>query len=80
VQFIYKHNSVSPAFIPQGGYWQDYTARNDFYLPSGFYVRSEVQYEHISSYPLLFNGSQQNVAAILEIGFMPSWGKKLSSR
>jgi membrane-associated phospholipid phosphatase len=80
VQFIYKHNSVSPDFIPQGGYWQDYAARNDLYLASGFYLRSELQFEHISSYPILFNGSRESISAILELGFVPSWGRKSASR
>ncbi len=69
LQFTYKHTSVSPDFIPQGGFWQDYTVKNETYLHSGFYLKSQVQYEHISSYPLLFNGPQKNVTAILELGF-----------
>ncbi len=80
LQFSYKHNSVSPDFIPRGGYWQDYAVLNDVYLPSGMYVRSELQYEHISSYAILFSGSRANVSAILEIGFSPSWGKSSRSR
>ncbi len=80
LQAVYKHNSVSPDFIPHGGYWQDYAILNDVYLPSGMYVRSELQYEHISSYPILFNGSRENVSAILEIGFSPSSRKSSRSR
>ncbi|HEY4740908.1 MAG TPA: capsule assembly Wzi family protein [Candidatus Acidoferrales bacterium] len=80
LQFTYKHNSVSPAFIPQGGYWQDYAVLNDWYLRSGFYLRSELQYEHISSYPILFSGSRENVSAILEVGFSPNSGKRQSGR
>jgi membrane-associated phospholipid phosphatase len=76
LQFTYKHNSVSPAFIPKGGYWQDYAILDDLNLRSGFYLRSELQYEHISSYPILFNGSRENVSAILEIGFFPHLGKE----
>jgi|HubBroStandDraft_4_1064222.scaffolds.fasta_scaffold308319_1 hypothetical protein len=32
---------------------------------------NQLQYEHISHYPLLFNGWQQNVTVILGVGFMP---------
>jgi membrane-associated phospholipid phosphatase len=69
LQFTYKHSTVSADFIPGGGAWQDYSCSNNLYLKSGFYLRTEVQYEHISHYPLLFNGRQQNVTGIVELGF-----------
>jgi membrane-associated phospholipid phosphatase len=71
MQFIYRHNSVASDFIPGGGAWQDYALRNETYLRSGFYVKSEIQYEDISRYPILFNGPQRNIAATLEVGFYP---------
>jgi len=71
LQLSYKHSSVSPDFIPQGGLWQDYVVKSETYLRSGLYVKSQVQYEHISRYPLLFNGPQNNVTAIVELGFTP---------
>ena len=70
-QFMYKNNFVDPAFIPGGGAWQDYSLQNEFHRRSGWYVKSQLQYEHISHYPLLFNGRQKNVTAIVELGFMP---------
>jgi membrane-associated phospholipid phosphatase len=69
--FTYKHSTVSSDFIPGGGAWQDYAWSNDLYLKSGFYLRSQLQYEHISYYPILFNGPQHNVSAIVEFGFSP---------
>jgi membrane-associated phospholipid phosphatase len=72
VQFSYKHNTVSPSFIPQGGAWQDYSLQNQMSFRSGFYLKTQVQYEHISRYPILFNGPQRNVAAIVEFGFARS--------
>jgi len=72
---MYKNNFVDPAFIPGGGSWQDYSLRNEFYHRSGFYVKSQLQYEHISHYPLLSNGRQQNVTAVVELGFMPNHQK-----
>jgi hypothetical protein len=69
LQFAYKHNSVSSDFIPRGGAWQDYGLQNQMYLPSGLYLKTQVQYEHISRYPILFNGTQNNVTAIVEFGF-----------
>jgi len=74
-QLMYKNNFVDPAFIPGGGSWQDYSLRNEFYHRSGFYVKSQLQYEHISHYPLLSNGRQQNVTAVVELGFMPNHQK-----
>jgi hypothetical protein len=74
-QVTYKNSSVDQAFIPGGGAWQDYTVSNELYLRSGFYLKSEIQYEHISHFPILFNGPQQNVSAIVEFGIMPRGAK-----
>ena len=71
LRFSYKHNSVSSDFIPQGGAWQDYGLRNEMYIRNGFYLKSELQVEHISRFPLLFHGPQNNITAVLEIGFSP---------
>src|SRR6266571_6002885 len=71
LQAIYRHNSVSADFIPGGAAWQDYALQNAVYLRNGFYVRSELQYEHISRFPVLFNGVEKNVTATLEVGFIP---------
>lgn len=82
LQFIYRHNSVSAQFIPGGGAWQDYALENELYLRNGFYVKSELQYENISRYPILFSGTQRNVSAILEVGFYPerNSGRQKSNR
>jgi hypothetical protein len=71
LQAFYKKSSVASEFIPGGGAWQDYAIRGEFHLKSNVYLRPQVQYEHISRYPVLFNGSQNNVTAILEVGFTP---------
>jgi len=73
LQFSAKGSSVSANFIPGGGDWQDYALQMQTYTRSGLYLKSQVQYEHISRYPLLFNGPQSNVSAILELGFAPHW-------
>ncbi len=75
LQFTYKHNSVSPDFVPQGGYWQDYAVRHEMYLASGLYLKSQVQLEHISRYPFLFPGPQNNVTAVVEVGLFPHKAK-----
>jgi hypothetical protein len=71
LQFNYKHSSVNSDFVPGGGQWQDYSVQNQLTLHGGFYMKTELQYEHISRYPLLFSGPRQNVTAILEVGFYP---------
>lgn len=71
LQLFYKSNKVAAEFIPGGGAWQDYGIRNEMHLRSGFYMKTELQYEQISSYPLLFNGPQRNITAIVEMGFSP---------
>lgn len=69
--FSYKNNFVDPAFVPGGGKWQDYSLHNELHLSSGIYLKSQMQYEHISRYPMLFSGTQRNVTAIVELGFLP---------
>jgi hypothetical protein len=71
LQFLYRHNTINAEFIPGGGAWQDYALRSELYLRNGFYVKSEMQYENISRYPILFSGPQRNITAILEVGFHP---------
>jgi Capsule assembly protein Wzi/PAP2 superfamily len=71
LQFIYRHNTVAADFLPGGGAWQDYAFKSETYLRKGFYLKGELQYEHISSYPILFQQAQRNVAAIFEFGFVP---------
>jgi hypothetical protein len=39
-------------------------------------VKSAFQYEHISHFPILFTGPQNNFAVTLEIGFLPSEREK----
>jgi hypothetical protein len=71
VQFLYKKSSVGADFMPGGGAWQDFSVISQIYLPSGFYAKTEIQYEQISHYPILFNGPENNLTAILELGFSP---------
>jgi membrane-associated phospholipid phosphatase len=71
VQVSYKHSTVNADFVPGGGAWQDYGVQNEFTLHGGFYMKTRVQYEHISRYPILFNGPQNNITASMEVGFYP---------
>jgi membrane-associated phospholipid phosphatase len=71
LQALYKNSSVAGEFMPGGGAWQDYSVRSEMHMQSGFHVQTELQYEHISRYPVLFNGPQRNFTATVEIGFSP---------
>jgi hypothetical protein len=66
-----KLNEVDNDFIPGGGKYQDYRATYEQHFRSGAYVRSFVQFERISHYPLLFPHAENNVTTSLEVGFEP---------
>jgi hypothetical protein len=68
LQFTYKNNFIDSAFVPGGGAWQDYSLRHELNLNSGLYAKTEAQYEHISRYPLLFAGPQNNFTVAIEMG------------
>ena len=44
LQFNFKDSLVDSRFIPGGGIWQDYSVRNQVYMRSGFYLKSDLQY------------------------------------
>jgi len=76
LQFSFKDSHVDSAFVPGGGAYQDYIVRSELDTPSGFYLKTELQYENISHFPILFNGPQRNIAAVVEAGFMPEFRKR----
>jgi hypothetical protein len=75
LQFSFKNNSMSPDFIPGGGYWQDYSVHHETHLNSGWYVKSFLQFEHIRRNPFLFGGKVNNFTSAVELGFAPEQGK-----
>src|SRR5208282_1343215 len=60
LQLTYKDSSVNPKFIPQGGKWQDYGVNYQMLSRSGLSIKGALQFEHISHYPVLFNGLVNN--------------------
>jgi len=78
LQLFYKKSSVASEFIPGGGAWQDYAVRNEIHLRSGFYAKSNIQFEHIQHFPLLFHASVDNVSASVEVGMW--FGHSAASR
>ena len=79
LQFGYRHAQVAGDFIPGGGKWRDFQVSYSVAKPSGVYLKSFVQFEHIVSYPLLFPGSRNNITATVELGILPQWGRHTAS-
>ena len=75
----WKQSRVLSDYIPAGGKWQDYQASYSRTVSSGFFLKTIFQVEHISSFPLLFSGSRNNVVASVEIGFLPQWARRQKS-
>ena len=78
--FSWKQSRVLTDFVPGGGKWQDFQASYSVTKHSGLYLRTFLQFERISSFPLLFPGSRNNLTAAIELGFLPQWGHHPSSR
>jgi hypothetical protein len=79
LDFSWKQSRVLSDFVPGGGKWQDFQASYSVTKRSGLYFKGFFQFEHISSYPLLFAGSRNNVVAAIELGFLPQWGRHAAS-
>jgi Capsule assembly protein Wzi/PAP2 superfamily len=75
LDFSWKQSRVLSDYIPGGGKWQDYQSSYSFTSRRGLYFKGFLQFEHISSFPLLFPGSRNNVVASIELGFLPQWGR-----
>jgi hypothetical protein len=74
LDFSWKQSRVLADFVPGGGKWQDFQASYSVTKHSGLYLKTLLQFEHISSFPLLFPGSRDNLTAAIELGFLPQWG------
>jgi hypothetical protein len=80
LDFSWKQSRVLSDFAPGGGKWQDFQASYAVAQHSGVYLKTFFQVEHISSFPLLFAGSRNNVTAAIELGFLPQWANHSGSR
>ena len=70
IQLSYKSSLVDQIFVPGGGVWQDVGVSTEIHTRSGVYLKTLAQYEHISHFPILFKGPQQNVTEMVEIDFL----------
>jgi membrane-associated phospholipid phosphatase len=80
LDFSWKQSRVLSDFVPGGGKWQDFQASYSVTKHSGLYLKTFLQFEHISSFPLLFPGSRNNLTAAIELGYLPQWGHQSTAR
>ena len=76
LQFDFRHQKVSAAFIPGGGSLTDVGSRADYWVRPYCSISASVQYERWL-FPVIQPGAARNVAASLQVSFEPH---KLFSR
>ena len=75
VQFNFRHQKVSKAFIPDGGTLTDFGVTGDYSLHSGLGLSAWVQYERWL-FPVIQPNPSKNVTAAIQFSFEPhklSW-------
>jgi capsule assembly protein Wzi/PAP2 superfamily protein len=70
LQFGYRHQKVSQAFIPNGGTLTDVSVRAEFWPRSSFSVSASVQYE-AWNFPVIASTQQSNVTSMIQLSFWP---------
>ena len=70
LQFGYRHQKVSQAFIPNGGTLTDASVRAEFWPRSSFSLSASVQYE-AWNFPVIASTQQSNVTSSIQLSFWP---------
>jgi membrane-associated phospholipid phosphatase len=70
LQFNYRHQKVSPGFIPRGGTVTDVGVRGDYWFRPNLGVSASVQYERWL-FPVIQSGRQTDVSTTVEFLFQP---------
>lgn len=70
LQFGYRHQKVSQAFIPNGGTLTDASVRAEFWPRSSFSLSASVQYE-AWNFPVIASTQQSNVTSLIQLSFWP---------
>jgi hypothetical protein len=70
VQFDFRHQKVSPQFIPDGGTLTDFGVSSDYWLRSDLGLSAWVQHERWL-FPVIQPNVSRNVTAAVEILFQP---------
>jgi len=72
IQVNYRHGSISPQFIPQGGVVADVGVRADVRVRADWSISASAQYERWNI-PVLAPNTQTDVATSLALTFQPRW-------
>ena len=73
IQIGYRHQKISPKFIPSGATLSDFSVSADRLLRPDLSMSGLVQYEKWN-FPVLAVGAQSNVTASVQVTFWPhSW-------
>jgi hypothetical protein len=75
VQLSYRHSSISPQFIPQGGVQADVGVQANVRVRAEWSVSASGQYERWNI-PVLAPNTQTDVATSLQLTFQPHWGSE----
>ena len=70
LQFGFRHQKVSQAFIPNGGTLTDASVRAEFWPRSSFSLSASVQYE-AWNFPVIASTQQSNVTSSIQLSFWP---------
>lgn len=70
LQFSYRHQKISPGFIPRGGTVTDVSVRGDYWFRPSFGISASVQYERWL-FPVIQPNHQTDVSATVEFLFQP---------
>jgi hypothetical protein len=70
LQFNFRHQKVSPGFVPGGGTVTDVGARGDYWIRPSVGLSASVQYERWL-FPVIQPGPQKDVSASVQILFQP---------
>jgi Capsule assembly protein Wzi/PAP2 superfamily len=70
LQFNFRHQKVSRAFIPNGGTLTDFAVRGDYWPRSSFGLSAWVQHERWL-FPVIQPNASKNVTAAIEISWEP---------
>jgi membrane-associated phospholipid phosphatase len=70
IQFSYRHQKVSQAFIPGGGTLSDVSVSADFWVRPSVRVVGSVQYENWT-FPVLWPVPRNNVMSSVQVSFSP---------
>jgi hypothetical protein len=77
IQFRYRTQKVSPAFL-KGGSLQDFAVHANLRVREDVYLDTRVQYERWN-FPLLTSGDRSNLSTSIQLTYTPKWSLRKNS-